>query len=283
MGVPAGYRVIAQTAYQPTAVERGYTGKTLYVDVGTGEIEERPVTQQMKDVFVGGRGFGLWRLWNAVDGATTWDDPRNEIVISSGPVGGTTAYPGSGKSIVVSLSPLTGNVVDSNVGGYFGPYLKFSGWDAIELQGKASENVIVFVDGTKGLVVLLAYPEEDINTHVLADRLMRTFADSEAARDVAAVSAVTTGAGAENTRWGCLNFSFFDLKREAARIKQAGRGGIGTVFRDKRIAALVVKSPPVSAQSNRPADLARVQAAGQRINKEILEPVSYTHLRAHET
>jgi len=271
MATPAGYRVIAETAYEPAEVVRGYTGKTLYVNVGTGAVEERPVTQQMKDLFVGGRGFGLWRLWSAVEPTTTWDDPANEIVISSGPVGGTTTYPGSGKSIAVSLSPLTGNVIDSNVGGYFGPYLKFAGWDAIEVQGKASENVVVFVDGVKGVVQLLSCPEEDVNTHVLALRLMKTFADSEAPRDVAAVSTVTTGSGAEHTRMGCLNFSFFDLKREAVRIKQAGRGGTGTVLRDKRIAALVVKSPPVDAEANRPADIERLREVGKRITKEILD------------
>ena len=270
MPIPTGYRLLAEMPYDPQAVDKGYTGETLYVNVGTGEMESRPVTDRMKETFIGGRGFDLWRLWNAVEPSTNWDDPRNEIVISSGPVGGTTAYPGSGKSIVVSLSPLTGNVVDSNVGGYFGPYLKFAGWDALEVQGVASENVVVFIDGTKGIVQLLSCPEDDVNTHVLADRLMKLFADSDAPRDVAAVSAVTTGAAAEHTRWGCLNFSFFDQKRKAVRVKQAGRGGIGTVFRQKRIAALLVKSPPVTALSNRPADLARLQTAGQRINKEIL-------------
>jgi aldehyde:ferredoxin oxidoreductase len=271
MSAPLEYRVITEMRYERKAPEKGYTGETLYVNVGTGAMEARPVTDRMKEIFIGGRGFGLWRLWNAVDGTTTWDDPSNEIVISSGPVGGTTSYPGSGKSIVVSLSPVTGNVIDSNAGGYFGPYLKFSGWDAIELQGKSDENVVVFVDGTNGVVQLLACLETDINTHVLTERLVRTFADSEAPRDVAAISTVTTGAGAENTRWGCLNLSFFDLKRQAVRVKQAGRGGTGTVFRDKRIAAVVVKSPPVSAQSNGPADAARLQRAGARINKEILE------------
>ena len=267
----AQYRVIAEMEYTPAAVERGYTGKTLYVNVGNGAIEERPVTQQVKDLFIGGRGFGLWRLWNAVEPSTKWNDPENEIVVSPGPVAGTTAYPGSGKSITVSLSPLTGNVIDSNAGGYFGPYLKFSGWDAIELQGKASENVIVLVDGVAGVIRLLACPEEDVNTHVLADRLLKTFADSEAPRDLAAVSTVTTGVGAENTRMGCLNLSFFDMKRQAVRVKQAGRGGTGTVFRDKGVAAIVVKSPGVKPDSNRPADLAQLQAAGSKINKEILE------------
>ncbi len=271
MGVPAGFRVITELPYKSQALSRGYTNRTLYVNVGTGKIESRPVTQQMKDVFIGGKGFGLWRLWNAVKPETKWNDAENEIVVSSGPVGGTTAYPGSGKSLVVSLSPLTGNVIDSNVGGYFGPYLKFSGWDALELQGKTREDVVVFIDGTAGIVQILACPKTDINTHVFSETLMRAFAASEEPRDIAAVSTITTGAGADHSRWGCLNFSFFDLKRKAPRIKQAGRGGIGTVFRDKGIAAVVVRSPAVRPDSNAPADLPKLQAAGARISKEILE------------
>ena len=57
------------------------------------------------------------------------------------------------------------------------------------------------------------------------------------------VSVVSAGAGAEHSRIGCLNFSWCDPKRGAARLKQAGRGGIGTVFRDKKIKALVVPRP----------------------------------------
>ena len=34
---------------------------------------------------------------------------------------------------------MTGVPIDSNVGGYFGPYLKFGGWDALEVQGKLEE------------------------------------------------------------------------------------------------------------------------------------------------
>ena len=270
MTVPANYRVISEQAYTLGEVVRGYTSRSLYVNVDTGVIEERPVTQQMKDIFIGGRGFGVWRLWNAVENTTQWDDPENELVISSGPIGGTINYPGSGKSIVVSLSPLTGGVIDSNAGGYFGPYLKFAGWDALELQGKASDDVIVFIDGTKGVVQLLACPEMDMNTHILGERLLHDFADSDNKRDIAAVSTVTAGVGAEHSRWGCLNFSFFDLKREALRVKQAGRGGTGTVFRDKRIAGLVVKSPGVSPASNHPADLKRIQETGARMTKEIM-------------
>jgi len=272
MGSETDYRVIAEMPYEPKKAERGYTGATLYVNIGTGEIESRPVTDRMKQIFIGGRGFGLWRLWNAVTGKTKWNDPENEIVIGSGPIGGITAYAGTGKSLVVSLSPTTDCVTDCNVGGYFGPYLKFAGWDALEVQGKADKDVIVLVDAGREVVQLLESSEKDVNTHVLSDRLTHAFADSQEPRDLVAVSTVSAGDGAEHTRIGCLNFSFFDMKRKAVRVKQAGRGGIGSVFRDKRIAALVVKYPGgVRADSTGPADPERLKAAGSRITKEILE------------
>ncbi|MCK7539385.1 MAG: hypothetical protein MZV63_54995 [Marinilabiliales bacterium] len=49
---------------------------------------------------------------------------------------------------------------------------------------------------------------------------------------------VSTGSAAEHSLIGMLNFSFYDPKRKKVRLKQAGRGGIGTVFRDKKIKAL---------------------------------------------
>ena len=264
------YRVIKEWHYEPAPVERGYTGKTLYVNIGDGTIAARPVTQDMKDKFVGGRGFGLWRLWHAVNDDTKWNDPENEIVIGVGPIGGITTYPGAGKSLVVSLSPTTGAVIDSNVGGYFGPYTKFSGWDSVEIQGKADRDVIVFIDGDAGVVKILESPDDDVNTHVISERLLHAFADSEAPKDLLAVSTVSSGRGAEHARIGCLNFSFFDMKRKKPRVKQAGRGGIGTVFRDKHLAALVVKKHGITGELNHPADPERVRKAGERINKEIL-------------
>ncbi len=123
--VKLGRRILAEYTYQVAPVQRGYAGRTLYVNVGSGDIAARPVGDEMREKFIGGRGFDLWLLWNAVKDNTRWEDPENEIVIASGPCGGITRYPGSGKSIVVTISPLTNVVIDSNVGGHFGPLLKF--------------------------------------------------------------------------------------------------------------------------------------------------------------
>jgi aldehyde:ferredoxin oxidoreductase len=223
----------------------------------------------MKDALTGGRGFCLWLLWNAVTGDTKWDHPENAIVIAGGPIGGTTSYPGSGKSTVVTISPLTHSVLDSNAGGYFGPYLKFSGWDAIEIQGIAQRDVIIVVDGDTGRVTIEEAPLEDINTHLIGPQLTEMYATD--ARDKKNVSVVSAGQGAEHSRYAILNFSWYDPGRAKVRIKQAGRGGTGRVFRHKRIKALVVRYSSLKSDSNNPANIDLIRKAGKRMNKETLE------------
>jgi len=261
-------KILAEFSYQIQPVDKGYTNRTLYVNVGDNTIQSKPVTQEMKDIFIGGRGFGLRLLWDAIKATTQWDDPENEIVISSGPIGGITQYPGTGKSIVVSVSPTTKIVVDSNVGGYYGPYLKFAGWDAIELQGIADQEVIVYVDGEKGKVQIIEAPMETVNTHLLTEELLHMFADPKKPN---LVSTVTAGTGADNTLIGCLNVSYFDLPRKQIKVKQAGRGGTGTVFRHKNIKALVVKIPKLTGKLNNAADQTLINETGQRMNKEMYE------------
>lgn len=265
--VKAAHRLLAEYRYDLRPVERGYANRTLYVNLSENEIREKPVTSQMKEIFTGGRGFALWLLWNAVDGDTRWDDPQNELVIAGGPIGGVTAYAGSGKSTVVTISPLTNSVFDSNAGGYFGPYLKFAGWDTIEIQGKAERDVIVMIDGDQGSVTIEEAPLEELNTHLLGEQLTSMYASDE--RDKKNISVVSAGQGADHVLYSCLNFSWYDPRREAVRVKQAGRGGTGRVFRNKRLKAIVVRYSNLKGDSNNPVDMALIRKAGRRINKEI--------------
>ena len=267
--IKSGHKILAEFPYDPPQVNKGYAGQTLYVNVSDSTVAIKPVDARMKETFVGGRGFDLWLLWNAVSGSTRWDSPENEVVIAAGPIGGVTQYPGTGKSIAVSISPLTGSVVDSNVGGYFGPYLKFAGFDAIEVQGIADQEVIVFVDGTRGLIQIIEAPEEAVNSHLVADEMVALFADKPAER--IGISSVSSGVGAEHTLIGCLNFSFFDARRQVTRLKQAGRGGIGTVLRKKRVKALVVKVNEVKGDSLQPVDIKTIQQTGAKMHREIYE------------
>jgi aldehyde:ferredoxin oxidoreductase len=250
----AAHRVLVDFPYEAVAIDRGYANRTLYVDLSASRVEARPVTPQMKELFVGGKGFDLYLMWHGLPPEpVAWDDPRNELCIASGPLGATPAFSGTGKSIVTGISPTTGSVMDSNVGGHFGPLLKLSGWDALEIQGKATEDVIVVIDGDRCRVSIETAPFEAVNSYALAEQLHAMYADSPAERQ--SISVVSAGRGAEHTLIGCLNFSFFDFKRNAPRLKQAGRGGLGTVFRDKKLKALVAKRT-----ADRPRWTMRVEA-----------------------
>ena len=262
-------KILAEFPYELKPVEKGYNRRTLYINLSTKEIKSRPVSDLMIDKFVGGKGFDLYLMWHAVKDSTRWNDPENEICISFGPLCGNTNYPGSGKSIVTTISPLTDIPVDCNVGGHFGPYAKFSGWDAIEIQGKSEEEIIIYIDGDKGIVQILSAPDEEINSHILAEKLIAEFADNPNSYQY--VSVVSSGKAADYVPISCLNFSFWDKRRKVARLKQAGRGGTGMVFRDKRIKALVVKYSGLKGDTNHPVDLETLQKTGLKVHKEIEE------------
>ncbi len=260
-------KLLAEYGYELRPIDKGYNRRTLYINLGTREIAEKPVSDLMVEKFVGGKGFDLYLMWHGVKDNTKWNDPENEICISFGPLCGNTNYPGSGKSIVTTISPLTGIPVDCNVGGHFGPYAKFAGFDAIELQGKAKEEIIVYIDGDKGLIRIVTAPDVEINSHILAERLIEEFADSPDKYQF--VSVVSAGRGADHCDISCLNFSFWDKRRKVARLKQAGRGGTGRVFRDKKIKALVVKYSGLKGDTNNPVDLNMLQETGLKLHREI--------------
>ena len=261
------HKLLKDYSYKLGEIEKGYTNRTLHVNLSNNEIKEKPVTQAMKDKFVGGKGFGLRLLWDATKPDTKWDDPENEIIISPGPIGGITQYAGAGKSLVVSLSPLTDIVIDSNVGGYFGPFLKYAGFDALEIQGKAEKDVIVIIDGKEGIIRIEEAPEEAVDSHILAEQLTDMYSESDNKKNL--VSVVSAGLAAENSFIGVLNFSFYDKKRQKVRLKQAGRGGIGSVLRNKRIKAIVAIAEGIKPDANHVVDMEAIKECGARFNKEM--------------
>jgi len=280
------HKKLAEYKYEPTTIERGYNNRSLYISVGgeydstaqdpltnhaIGEdnvtIGEKAVTEFMKEKFTGGKGFDLYHLWKAVNENTRWNDPDNDIVISPGPLCGITQYPGSGKSLVCAISPVTGLPFDSNVGGFFGPFLKFAGFDTIELQGKAENEVIIYIDGNEHTVTVETAPELAVDSHILCEQLTEMFSENEA--DKLNISVVASGRAAEHSYVGCLNFSFWDKRRSCVRVKQAGRGGIGTVFRNKKIKAVVIRYRGLHGDMNAPAKKGLLNAAGMRLHTEM--------------
>ena len=265
--IRAGHKVLAEYRYDLRPVVHGYANRTLHIDVGSNQIQSKAVDQKMKETFTGGRGFCLWLLWNAVKDDTRWSDPENELVIAGGPIGGITAYPGTGKCTVVTISPLTQSIIDSNSGGYFGPYLKFSGWDALEIQGKAENDVVIYIDGDEGRVTIEEAPLDPVDTHLVNRLMTEMYADEPKGRR--GISVISAGQAAAHVPICGLNVSYYDPRRDEVRIKQAARGGAGTVLRDKGIKAIVVRYSDMGGDSNGVANMELIRKAGQRINREI--------------
>ncbi|HDQ16349.1 MAG TPA: aldehyde:ferredoxin oxidoreductase [Bacteroidetes bacterium] len=261
--------VITELNYEKTPANKGYTDKVLYINLSKKAVNIKDVPPVTKEKFIGGKGYGLKLLWEATTPTTKWNDPENEIIIAGGPICGITQYSGTGKSICVSISPQTDIPIDSNVGGFFGPFLKIAGFDALELQGKADKDVIIFLDGVNGRVEIFEDTGFAGDTHLLAEELTELFANDK--KDSKNIGIVSAGNAADHSLIGMLNFTFYDPKRKKIRLKQAGRGGIGTVFRDKKIKAIVAKVPGVSGNINNVVDLAAIQERGRRFNKEMKE------------
>jgi len=265
----SSHKKLVKHMYQKGKIDKGYANRTLYINLSKSEIREKKVTEDMKKLFTGGRGFGLKLLWDSIKPSTRWDSDENELIITTGPLCGITQYPGSGKSLCLTISPSTDIICDSNVGGFFGPYLKFCGFDALEIQGKAKKDVIIVIDGESGSVSIETAPEEEVNSHILAEQLTHMFSSEDSEKSRQKISIVSAGKGAENSYWGCMNFSFWDIRRKTPRLKQAGRGGLGTVLRDKNIKAIVAKVEKVDGILNNPADPETLAKVGTKIHREI--------------
>ncbi len=250
----AAHQTLAELAYPPKAVERGYTDRTLHVDLSTKRIETRPVPPYMKERFTGGKGYDLYLMWHQVPGPIAWDDPRNGLYFSGGPMCGTPQFSGTGKCLVTGISPTTGSVMDCNVGGHFGPLLKFSGFDALEITGKADAWTILSIDGDRHTITLETAPHEPLNSYDLAMTLHKAYA--EAPDELQSVSVVSAGEAALHSLIGCINVSFWDWARREPRLKQAGRGGLGSVMMNKKLKAIVAR-----CRSTRPVWHMQVQAS----------------------
>ena len=99
------HKTISEYNYIKKDIQKGYANRTLYINLNEGIIKEKKVTEDMKKLFTGGRGFGLKLLWDSIKSNTRWNSNENELIITTGPLCGTTQYHGSGKSLCLTISP----------------------------------------------------------------------------------------------------------------------------------------------------------------------------------
>jgi aldehyde:ferredoxin oxidoreductase len=126
----------------------GYTGKILRVDLSTGKQWIENLDGRTLRKWVGGVGFGAKYLYEEVPPGIEWSDPKNRLIWASGPLAGSGVF-GAGTFNITTKSPLTHLAGSCQANGFFGAYLKFSGFDGIVVQGKASRLSYLIVRGGK--------------------------------------------------------------------------------------------------------------------------------------
>ncbi|ETA81848.1 aldehyde ferredoxin oxidoreductase family protein [Youngiibacter fragilis] len=129
----------------------GYMGKMLFVDLTTGAIEERELTKDITDKYIGGYGIGAKVLYEEMPKGADPLGPESILGFITGPATGSKAMFG-GRYTLVCKSPVTGGWNDANSGGYFGPELKKAGFDAVFIKGISPTPVYLYVnEGTAEL------------------------------------------------------------------------------------------------------------------------------------
>ena len=254
--------------YAPAKVAGGYTDRILWIDLSNRKLEIRELPPDFKECYIGGRGYALKLIWDGTTRETRYDSPENILVMAGGPLCNEPGFPGTGKFIVGTISPLTDTFIDSNIGGHFAPLLKLAGFDALAVTGRSDEDLVVVVDGDAGTIRIATAPvyDEEIDKGSLSfgESLLKEVNGGEYSDSVAAV---TSGEGARHSRFGIINSLYYDKKRRRIRAKQAGRGGTGTVMRAKSLRSIVVRSGLPRGNGNNAVDREGVRRAGSQLKK----------------
>jgi aldehyde:ferredoxin oxidoreductase len=132
----------------------GWVGKILRVDLTSRKISEISTFDYVPK-FLGGRGLGAKICWDEVPPEVGAFDPENRLIFATGPLQGTLA-PTSGRFMVLGKSPQTGpaeSFCRSGVGGHWAPELKWAGYDALIVQGKASKPVYLWITDQKAEIL----------------------------------------------------------------------------------------------------------------------------------
>ena len=122
----------------------GYNGKILRIDLSREEIAIEENDEYFYRTYIGGATLGAYYLLKEQKARVNPLSPENIIVFACSVVTGTPA-PGFSRYAIVSKSPLTGAIGDTQAGGFWGPELKFAGYDAIVIKGIAREPVYLFI------------------------------------------------------------------------------------------------------------------------------------------
>ena len=201
----------------------GYAGKILRINLTDKTSKEEKLPLEIATNFIGGAGLGIKYLFDEVKPGTDALGPENKLIFAPGPFTGTS-IPCASRMAVTGKSPLTGAVGVALTGGYFPAELKFAGWDAIIIEGKAEKPTWISVkDGAvrfhdaAGIWGTMTFDCQQMIKDNLKD---------------------------QNTRVICIGPAGERLSKIACIINErraVGRKGLGAVMGSKNLKAIAVR------------------------------------------
>lgn len=202
----------------------GYLGRLLRVDLSSGRLTDEALNEDYARRYIGGSGLAARYLYDVLDASVDPLGPENPLLFLTGPLVGTSMT-SAGRYSACARSPLTGIWGEANSGGFFGPELRYAGYDGVWIDGAAREPVwLSIVDGKAELHSARDLWGSDI--YVTQDRLREALGEARAR--VACIGL----AGEHQVRLaGIAN----DHGRFAART------GLGAVMGSKHLKAIAVR------------------------------------------
>jgi len=166
---------------------------------------------------------------------------QNILLFSCGFLTGTAA-PASSRLHINALSPLTGLLGSSNIGGQVGLRLRSCGIQSIIVKGRATQPVYIYIDD-KGIEIRDAHFLKGLDTFESQQKIMDVLGNRR-------LACLVIGPAGENlARFACIM---------SAKDHAAGRTGMGAVMGSKNLKAIVVAKgsqwkPPVKASQSKAA------------------------------
>ncbi len=237
---------------------RSYTGKLLRLNLSKGESHTEDIPEQLMKDFLGGRGLAAKYLYSELSPSVEPLGPDNKLLFMMGPLGATTAMSVS-RMVLVTKSPLTGTIAKSVMGGNFGAYLKFAGFDGIIVEGEAEKPAYVHID-KDGVRILDAGELWGLDTQETHAKLRERHG--------------------KLTQVACIGPAGEKLIRYAIIISErrcGGRDGVGTVMGAKKLKAIAVNSSgPLSVhEPEQFRKLAREQIGGLKTSSKRINMTSF--------
>lgn len=203
----------------------GWVGKILRVDLTEGKSVEVPTSDYVPK-FIGGRGLGAKICWDEVPPEVGAFDPENVLVFATGPLQGTLS-PTSGRFKIMGKAPQTSPVESychSGVGGHWAPELKWAGYDAVVIKGKAPKPAYLVIDDGK-ISILDATHLWGLDTYETQKKIWATHGSD--------VRVMAIGvAGEKKSRIAIILTDTGDA---------SGQGGFGGVMGSKNLKAIAVR------------------------------------------